>query len=289
MTTEILPTPSKLTRELAGAPQQRGLLKTLRWGWQYRHLLRNLVVRDLKVRYRGSALGFGWTFLSPLLMTLIFTYVLGDVFKVPDLGVPYPAFFLVGMLAWNFCAMSVVGSLWSIVGNASIASKVYFPRSILPISVVIAAAVNFVLAMAVSMPIIYSLGVQPTWSVLLAPVIVIEQVVLLIGIALILAALNVLYRDTAPTVEVLLQAWFFLTPVIYDIGALSQGASADVEAILLALNPMAAIVTMYRTVLLHGTAPDAALLLRTLLINVAVCLVGIVVFTRNSDRIGDDL
>src|SRR5215467_13570216 len=99
-------------------PARRGLLRRLRWSWQYRHLMRNLVVRDLKVRYRGSILGFAWTFLNPLLMTIVFTFVLTDVFRVPDIGVPFPAFFLVGMLAWNFCVISVMGGLGSIVGNA---------------------------------------------------------------------------------------------------------------------------------------------------------------------------
>jgi lipopolysaccharide transport system permease protein len=182
-----------------------------------------------------------------------------------------------------------MGGLGSIVGNASIVSKVYFPRSILPISVVIAAGVNFLLALAVALPVIYVLGVRSGWTVLFVPVVLLEQVILLVGIAMILSVLNVLYRDTAPTVEVLLQAWFFLTPVIYDLGTLGQRSSFDVAEVLLVVNPMAAIITMYRQVLLVGSLPEPLLVARTLVICAVTCLLGIVVFVRNSERIGDDL
>jgi ABC-type polysaccharide/polyol phosphate export permease len=275
--------------DVAAASREAGLLRTLRWSWQYRHLMRNLVARDLKVRYRGSVLGFAWTFLNPLLMTLVFSYVLTYVLRAPDIGVPFPAFFLVGMLAWNFCVISIMGSMVSIVGNASLVSKVYFPRSILPIAVVIAAAVNYVLAQAVSLPVIWALGVKPSWSLLAVPVVLLEQVIFLIGLALILSVLNVIYRDTAPTVEVLVQAWFFLTPIIYPLSTISQGGRFDTASVLLLVNPMAAIVTMYHSSLLFGELPEPALAIRTLIITGLVCLLGIVVFARNSDRIGDEL
>jgi lipopolysaccharide transport system permease protein len=261
----------------------------MRWSWQYRHLMRNLVARDLKVRYRGSVLGFAWTFLNPLLMTVVFTFVFTSVLRVPDNGVPFPAFFLVGMLAWNFCVISIGSGLSSIVANASIVSKVYFPRSILPISAVVASGINFLLALAASLPIIYVLGVRPSWSMVFLPIVLVEQLVFLVGLALILAVLNVLYRDTAPTVDVLVQVWFFLTPVIYDLGALTQATSSRIGEVLLVANPMAAIITMYRAVLLYGVPPDPLLVFRTLLISGAVCLIGVVVFLRCSDRIGDDL
>jgi ABC-type polysaccharide/polyol phosphate export permease len=276
-------------RDVAGSSREPELLRTLRWSWQYRHLLRNLVARDLKVRYRGSVLGFAWTFLNPLLMTLIFSYVLTNVLRAPNIGVPFPAFFLVGLLAWNFCVISTMGSMVSIVGNSSLVSKVYFPRSTLPIAVVIAAGVNYVLAQAVSLPVIWALGVKPSWSLLFVPVILLEQVIFLVGLALILSVLNVIYRDTAPTVEVLVQAWFFLTPIIYDLNTISQGGRFDIGSILLLVNPMAAIVTMYHSTFLFGLPPDPALAVRTLIITGFVCLLGVVVFVRNSDRIGDDL
>jgi len=281
-----------VTRPLAesvAVPRSQSSLGAVRWSWNYRHLMRNLVERDLKVRYRGSLLGFAWTFLNPLLMTVIFTFVLVDVFKVPSIGIPFPAFFLVGLLAWNFCLISISGGLLSIVGNASIVSKVYFPRAILPISGVAAAAVNFVLALAVLLPVVALLGVKLGWTLLFTPVILLEQTIFLVGMALIVAVLNVLYRDTAPTVEVLLQAWFFLTPVIYDLGAIGETRSVDVTNVLLAVNPMAAIITMYRSVLLYASLPDPVLVIRTLAICIGVCVLGIVVFTRNSDRIGDGL
>jgi lipopolysaccharide transport system permease protein len=289
VTSGTLAPPPTSAQGLARSSDNRGPRGSLQWSWQYRHLMRNLVVRDLKVRYRGSVLGFAWTFLNPLLMTVIFTFVLLDVFKVPAIGVPFPAFFLIGLLAWNFCVISIGGGLGSIVGNASIVSKVHFPRSILPVSVVLAGAVNFLLALLVTLPVIYILGVRFTWSVLFVPIILVAQILFLIGLALTLAVLNVLYRDTAPTVDVLTQAWFFLTPVIYDASALVRTSSFDIAALLVALNPMAAIITMYRAVLLDGSPPDAMLLVRTLLVCLGVCVMGVVYFIKNSDRIGDDL
>jgi len=258
--------------------------------WHYRHLLLNLVVRDLRVRYRGSVLGFAWTFLNPFFMTLIFSVVFTTFLHAPDLGIPFPIFLLVGMLAWNFCATSVAGSLASVVGNASIVTKVYFPRAILPLSAVLAAGVNFVFALLVLLPVIYAFGVHVTWVTLMFPLILFAQLTLLLGLGLLLAGSNVFYRDTAPVTDVLMQAWFFMTPVIYDFAQPIPVASGiDVGAILLAINPMAAVVLLYRQVLLYGTMPDPLLLARTIVEGVVALCIGLYVFHTWAERIADEL
>jgi lipopolysaccharide transport system permease protein len=258
--------------------------------WRYRSLLFNLVMRDLKVRYRGSVLGFAWTFLNPLLMTGVFTLVFTQFMVLPDPGVPFPAFLLVGLLAWNFCYTAVFGSLWSLVSNASLVNAVSIPRWILTLAAVLSATANFVLALAVLLPVLTLLGTPPGWTLVFFPLVLLIQVIFLLGLGLILATLNVFFRDTGPIMEVVAQLWFFLTPVFYDLQNVHpQPGLAPVVAALPVVNPMAALVILYREILLYGHAPEPLLLLRTLAICLGMLALGCAFFRRLSARIGDEL
>ena len=263
-----------------------------RFYWEYRHLLFNLVARELKVRYRGSALGFAWSLVSPLLMTLIFTIVFGVLFPNKSTSVPFPAFVLVGILAWNFCAAAVYGSLGSIINNASIVTKVYFPRAILPLSTVLAGMINFLLAFLALVPVLIALGIHPTLSLVYLPLIILVELMFLTGLGLLLAVLNVLYRDTAQTVEVLMLAWFFLTPVFYDLDSgLSTATigSVKVSTLVGILNPMASVITLYREVVLYGSAPTSEWLPRAIAMGCVALVGGTLIFARFSSRVGDEL
>jgi ABC-type polysaccharide/polyol phosphate export permease len=218
--------------------------------WAYRDLLLNLVRRDLAVRYRRSALGFLWSFLNPLMMMAVFTIVF-TVVKSSSVR-SYPLFVLCGLLAWNFLASSLSGAVRSITSNGNLIDKVHFPREVLPLSVVLANLVNFLLSLAVFLPLAWLLGARFSAWTLALPVIIGVQLVIVLGLALLLSALNVFYRDTEMVLDVALIAWFFLTPVFYELELLpNQVLGIDVWRFVYTLNPMATLVTDYRYILLY--------------------------------------
>jgi lipopolysaccharide transport system permease protein len=259
--------------------------------YQFRELIKNLVIRDLKVRYRNSALGVLWSLLNPLLMTLVFTVVF--TFMLPNNIQAYPVFFMAGFLPWSFFAATVSGATGSIVGNASLIKKVYFPREILPISEVLANLVHFLLALVVLFGLILVFQVKLTAAALLLPLIILAEVIFVAGMALLLSAANVFYRDTQHILQVLLQAWFFLTPIFYPIDVLPQskiilGMTVNVQLWLRRLNPMASLVASYQDVLYWGSPTGLDFFVRTFLTCVAVLAIGAAVFFRYSRLFGEE-
>lgn len=264
--------------------------------WRYRELVRNLVLRDLKVRYRSSVLGFAWSLLNPLLMMLVFTVVFTVLTPSSAKRVPFPVFILTGLLAWNFTLSSVMGCMTSITSNANLVKKVYFPREVLPIAAVFANAVNFLLALVVLFAIIafYKLtgdpSIQLTAAALLFPLIFAMQVCFLLGLGLMLATINVFLRDTEVIVEVGLLAWFFLTPIFYDVSDIFRSWNGlDLPRLMYILNPMASFISNYREIFLYGSAPDAAFLLRLALTSLAALAVGYGVFRRYARSMVEEL
>jgi ABC-type polysaccharide/polyol phosphate export permease len=173
----------------------RSIIRHLLELWGYRELVRNLVIRDLKVRYRNSMLGILWSLFNPLLMMAVFTVVFTVMTPYSSVK-SYPVFVLCGILPWNFFSASVIASIRSIVDNAPLVNKVYFPREILPISVVLANLINFLLALIVLFALMFVFQIPLTRWILLLPVVIMVQLIFTIGISLILATANVFYRDT---------------------------------------------------------------------------------------------
>ena len=204
------------------------------------------------MRYRRSALGFLWSLLNPLLMMLVFTIVF-EVVK-PQQVRSYPLFVLAGLLPWNYLTGSLGGAVRSVTGNAHLIDKVHFPREVLPISVVLANLINFLLSLVVFLPLALLLGAKWNAWILALPVVIGIQTMILLGISLLLAAMNVFYRDAEQVLEVGLTAWFFLTPVFYELELLpNQVLGIDVWRLVYTLNPMATLVTDYRYVMLYQT------------------------------------
>jgi lipopolysaccharide transport system permease protein len=273
------------------------LTAQLRELWSYRDLLYNLVTRDLKVRDKNSALGILWSLLNPLLMMLVFTFVfkvLAGSSRLPA----YPAFLLSGILAWNLFSSSVLGATNSIVGNAHLINKVYFPRAVLPISVVLSNLVNFLLALPVYFLLATLLGRPPTLWVLLLPVVVVIQLAFTIGISFVLSTANVFYRDTQIFMEVVMLAWFFLTPIFYPISEVGRNglqigslylSSYDVQRWLRIVNPMASIIASYRDILYWGAKPGLDFLFRTAVTALFFLVIGYLFFLRFSPVFGEEV
>ena len=250
---------------------------------QYRELMRNLVVRDLKVRYRNSALGFVWCLLNPLLMMVVFTVVFSVL--MPSNIPKFPVFILVGILAWNLHVTAVTGAANSIVGNAGLVMKVYFPREVLPISVVLANTVNFLLALIALFVVILAFRVELSLTVLFLPVILLAQVMFASGLALFLSALTVFFRDVGIIMETLMLAWFFLSPIFYRL----EDLAPNYARLLYIANPMASIISAYRDVLYLGGMPGIDFLSRTFVTCLIVLIGGYVFFVRCSGRFGEEL
>jgi ABC-type polysaccharide/polyol phosphate export permease len=206
----------------------------------------------------------------------------------------YPVLLLCGMLPWSFCMDSVLQATDSIVGDAQLIKKVYFPREILPLSVVLSNLVSF----AISLPIFFGLALalqSPlTWWILLLPVTLLIQLIFVLGLSLILATLNVLYRDTRHLLGVVMQAWFFLTPVFYPIQTVPAqvqflGTTLNAQLWLRRLNPMASIIASYRDLLYWGQPTGFDFLMRTAVTALVVLVVGYLVFLRYSPRFGESV
>ena len=269
------------------------ILHHLRELWQYRELIRNLVVRDLKVRYRSSVLGIAWSWLNPLLMMIVYT-VFFTIFLRDSSIAHYPVFLLCGLLSWNFFSDSVLQATGCIIGNAHLIKKVYFPREVLPISIVLANLVNLLIALPIFFILALVSGASLTWWALLLPIIILIQVAFIVGLALFLSTLNVFYRDTQHILSVIMLAWFFLTPVFYPIGTVPQevnvlGVPFDAQLWLRRLNPMASIIASYRDLLYHGAPTGLDFLLRTAVTALIVLVAGYLVFLRYSVRFGEEV
>lgn len=241
----------------------------------YRELIRNLVVRDLKVRYKSSAFGFAWSLLNPLFLMIVLSLVFTLAFERATPVENFPAFLVVGLMAWNFTSTSLSRAVNSVLENSQLIKKVFFPREVIPISVVLANFLHFVLAIPVLMIILMVLGVMPSPKVLLMPSLMLIHLELVLGIAMFVSCVNVFYRDMGVAMDVLLQAWFFATPIIYHHWILPIWLQKPAMA-----NPLAAIITAYRDVLIYDRWPDRNFTLGALISSTLIFIIGYAVYTR---------
>jgi ABC-type polysaccharide/polyol phosphate export permease len=261
------------------------MLSDVRELWAYRSLLRMLVVRDLKARYRNSALGVLWSFLQPLGMMIVMSFVAGSI--RPDTPSNWHIYILAGLLSWNFFAAAVTSGSNSIMANAPLVKKVYFPRLVLPISAVCSALVNYLLSLPMFIVVALVSGHSISQWVVLIPIVILIQTVFSIGIVLVLSTLNVFYRDTAFIVDLSMLALFFLTPIMYDMNNITRTMSGAVWV--RRLNPMASIVNMYQDILYRGVPTSLDFVLRTAVTALVIGLIGYFVFRAFSHRFGEEV
>jgi lipopolysaccharide transport system permease protein len=261
--------------------------------WKYRHLLRMLVIRDLKSRYKNSIFGVAWSFLQPLGMMIVLTFAFSVINKGPSDLPNFNVFILAGFLAWTFFSSSVVGGTGSVVASAALVKKVYFPRIILPIAVVFSNLVNFLLALPMFVIVAMVSGQPLKGTLVLLPLAIIIQVVFSIGLSFILSTINVFYRDTQFIIDLGMLAWFFLTPIFYDINTAKPaqilGRTVDLGLWLRRINPMASLVNIYQDLMYHGRATDLDFWLRTAVTAILVFFFGYFFFQHYSNRFGEEL
>ena len=252
--------------------------------FRYREAIRTLVVRDLKVRYSNSFLGVLWSLFNPLLITVVYTLVFTFIF--PATIEKFPVFFLAGLLPWNFFVWATLGCTGAIVGNGHLISRVYFPRDILPLSIVLSNLVYFLLALAVLLGLTATYRTPLSAAFFFLPVVVLIQCILSLGTGLFLAALNVHFRDTQQVVEVLIQALFFLTPIIYPLEFVQ---STPVRLAIQLINPMASLIVSYRDVIYAASLPNLSLLAITTAEALLLLAFGYWFFHKNSPSFVEQL
>ena len=261
--------------------------------WRYRELILNLVKRELKARYKNSVLGFFWSLLNPLGMMLVFTFVFTVMSPNSQIR-NFPIFFLCGFLPWQYFSNGVMVSMNSIVGNSNLVKKVYFPREALPISSVLAALVNFLLALVVLFGALIVTRTPLSPYIWLLPVVILMQTCFILGVVFFLSTLNVFYRDTMMIMDVVMQAWFFLTPVFYPIAILPSsyeilGITVNIRRLMYILNPMASFVAAYRDLLYFGYRTNLDFFLRTAATSLIVLAFGYWFFLRFRHRFGEEV
>jgi lipopolysaccharide transport system permease protein len=219
--------------------------------WEYRELLYFLVWRDVKVRYKQTALGAAWAIIQPFLTMVVFSLFFGRLAKVPSDGIPYPIFSFTALVPWTFFANGLTQSSNSLVGNANLIKKVYFPRLTIPIATVLSGVVDFALAFMVLFIMMLYYGVTPSVNMFWLPAFIVLAFVASMGVGLWLSALNVEFRDVRFVVPFLTQIWMFATPIAYSSSLLSQPWRT-----IYGLNPMVGVVDGFRWALLGtGAAP----------------------------------
>lgn len=260
---------------------------------RYRHAIGQLTLRELKARYKNTALGFFWSLLNPIAMMIVFSTVF-TVFVPNNTIEKYPLFVLCGLLPWNFLTAGVMTGISSVTANGSLVTKMQFPREVLPIASVFANLINFLLSLVVLFVALVIFQAQLSPWIILLPVVILLHAAFVLGLALILSTLNVFYRDTLMIMDVVTLAWFFLTPVVYPIDALPKayeiaGMTVDVQRWVYILNPMASIISTYRDLLYWGYRTDLDFFVRTAITAFAILGFGYWFFKRHSPRFGEEV
>lgn len=243
--------------------------------YRFRDLLWLWVLRNIRVRYKQSVLGVLWAILQPLSLMIIFSVVFSLFVKVPTDGVPYPIFSYSALLPWTFFATAISFGITSLTNNINLITKIYFPREILPISVVIAGLFDFLIGILVFGVLIVYYQRPIGFSLLLYPVLVCIEIIFIMGVVFFSSALNVLYRDIQFVVPLAVQLLLYATPVLYPASLVPERFRW-----LYLLNPMAALITAYRDITLTNTWPNGLLLLQTFLISILIFFGGYIFFKK---------
>ena len=252
------------------------MLESLRESFVYRAMVRNLVKREVRGRYKGSVLGFVWNFVLPLMQILVYLMVFTIIFR-QDLE-DYYAYLIVGMVPWFMICDSMVGGAGSVVENSQLITKIYFPRAVIPISVVLSKFVNFVISIVIALIVIGVCGHGFSWSVLFLPGAMLILLVFCLGMALILSAANVYMRDVQYLVNVLVMVWIWLTPIMYVRDFIDN----ELFQQLLSLNPLTYFIEIFQDALYWMQIPSAWTLLTAVSIAVFTFFVGVLVYDRYS-------
>jgi lipopolysaccharide transport system permease protein len=262
----------------------RPLSLGLREIWLHHELLYFLAWRDVKVRYKQTALGVLWAILQPAGMALVLTVFLGHLARVPSDGIRYPLFFLPALLLWQLFAAGLNESANSLIANERMISKIYFPRAVIPASAILSASVDFLIGIVLVVVATIVFRKPPSIAVVFAPLFIFGAIAAAFGVGLWLSALNVKYRDVRYIVGFLAQLWFFATPVMYPADVVPEKWRT-----LYAVNPMVGFIEGFRWSLVGGSRPALAILLPSTVATVVIVIAGLFYFNFVEDSFADTI
>jgi lipopolysaccharide transport system permease protein len=251
--------------------------------WRYRELLYFLTWRDIKVRYKQTVIGAAWAIIQPFTTMVVFSLFFGQLAGIPSDDLPYPIFSYAALVPWTFFAASLTNTSNSLVGNANLIKKIYFPRLVIPLSAVLSNVVDFCLAFGVLLLMMLAYGILPTINIVFLPFFLLLALVKALGVGLWLSAMNVQFRDVRYVVPFLVQVWMFITPIAYPSSLIQNEALRALYGI----NPMAGVVEGFRWALLGTqTAPSGILALSTL-VSILLLVSGLFYFRRMEKTFAD--
>lgn len=243
--------------------------------WEYRELLYTLVERDIKIRYKQTAIGASWVLLQPLLAMLIFTAIFGMMAKMPSDGIWYPAFTLTALLPWQYFSQAIARSGLSLVTNVNLVTKIYFPRLLLPLAMMVSPLVDFALSLLLLFGLLLYAGIPLTWKVVTLPIFILIAMLTALGVGLILSTANVKYRDVGHAIPFVIQIWMFISPIVYPVSLVPEQ-----WRLLYGLNPMVGVIEGFRWALLGKAAPDPVVMGASFVVFVGVLIGGLAYFRK---------
>lgn len=256
-------------------------MRTVKEIWNYRSMIASLVKRDLRGRYKGSILGFFWTFLNPLLQLVVYTFVFSVVMRA---GIEdYYLFLFVALVPWVFFSSSVDGGAGCVRNQANLVNKIYFPREVLPISHVLSQLVNMLLSFIVVILVLIISGkginIKVWWSL---PIVIIQETLLAFGFALLFSAVTVFFRDLQYFLSIIMMAWQFLSPVMYSVDMVPDKLKPIFN-----LNPMSPVISAYRSIFYYQTSPDLKDFLSGSIMGILILIFGWIVFGKLKRRFAE--
>lgn len=260
------------------------MLKDLSRIYEYREMIKNSVRKELRGRYKGSILGFLWTFLNPLLMLVIYTIVFATIMKVNVPDHSYAIFLFVGLIPWTYFAATVQQSTTTIIANSNLIKKIYFPRMILPISVTATNLVNMLLTFIIVFAAVWIFDSGINLLYLYLPIIIIIETILALGFSVILSSVTVYFRDMEHIFSIIMMAWFYFTPIIYPNEYIPSSL-----LLLFRINPMMPLIEAYRDVLMFNKIPDTMGLLYVLLFSIGLLAIGYYIFNSLQKRFAEEI
>jgi len=254
-------------------------MKIIKDIFKYRELLKNNVKKEVRGRYKNSILGVMWTFLNPLLQIAVYAMIFPYILKQQQ---PYYLIFVcVGLIPWSFFTTTIIQSTNTIIGNANIVKKVYFPREILPLSVVLSGAINFLIATIIILAFCIGGGKGITWHILIFPAILLLQMILQLAISFVLAAVTVYIRDVEHFVQIILMLMFYATPIVYSTATLDGSTkTAQFMKKVIMINPMTTIIEGYRSIFYSQTLPDFKNIGIWYVISIVLLVIGWLIFKK---------
>ena len=263
-------------------------MKLIKEIFKYRELLKNNVKKEVRGRYKNSILGVMWTFLNPLLQIAVYAMIFPYILKQQQ---PYYLIFVcVGLIPWSFFTTTIIQSTNTIIGNANIVKKVYFPREILPLSVVLSGAINFLIATIIILAFCIGGGKGITWHIIIFPIILLLQMILQLAISFVLSAVTVYIRDIEHFVQIVLMLMFYATPIVYSTATLDASTkTAQFMKQIILLNPMTAIIEGYRSIFYTQTLPNFKGIGIWYIISILLLFIGWLIFKKLQKGFAEEL